>query len=172
MGKNQPKGLFESCNYEGTNLAIMNRNQSTVIVFSALSEFDSVMQARLNSTAELRTGIAGTIKSIPVGHTFVSFLHVGTDGINAAYKSWGDALLSQHGKKRTPPDASIVLSHLGYSSTAGYFYSPEGGEGYWPNVIPGKNYEETMLDVYAFAQKEKIPYRSILLDSWWYVIIG
>ena len=35
-------------------------------------------------------------------------------------------------------------------------------------MTPGKNYEETMLDVYAFAQREKIPYRSMLLDSWWY----
>lgn len=117
---------FESCNYEGTNLAIMDRNQSVVMVFSALSDFDSLIQARLNITHELRTGVPGTITSIPAGYKVESFIHVGADGINHAYKKWGDTLLLQHGKQRTPPDASIVLSHLGYSSTAGYFYTTEG----------------------------------------------
>lgn len=32
----------------------------------------------------------------------------------------------------------------------------------------GKNYEDTLLDVYNDAQIRQIPYRMILLDSWWY----
>ena len=33
---------------------------------------------------------------------------------------------------------------------------------------PGKNYEDTLLDVYEYAQEAKIPYTYVLIDSWWY----
>jgi hypothetical protein len=126
------------------------------------------MQARLNNSHELRTGVSGAIRSIPAGHTFESILHVGTGGINAAYRAWGDVVLASHGKERTAPNASVVMSHLGFSTTGDYFYSPEGATGVWPNAKPGKNFEETILDIHAYAVAEKLPYRSILLDSWWY----
>ena len=29
-------------------------------------------------------------------------------------------------------------------------------------------YEQTLLDVHAYAQQEHIPYKYVLLDSWWY----
>lgn len=31
-----------------------------------------------------------------------------------------------------------------------------------------KNYEETLLDVHAYAKGAGIPYKYALLDSWWY----
>ena len=34
---------------------------------------------------------------------------------------------------------------------------------------PNKNYEDTLLDVKAYADNVSIPYRYILLDSWWWV---
>ena len=33
---------------------------------------------------------------------------------------------------------------------------------------PGKNYEDTLIDVKTYADSEGIPYKYILLDSWWY----
>lgn len=163
-----PPGRFESCNYEGTNLALWDRNQSVVLLFSAMAKFDSLMQARINATFELRTGVPASIKSVPAGAKFESLVYVGSNGINAAYRDWGDVLLTVHNRTRSKPDASIVLSHLGFSSTGGYFYSPQGAQGTWPHMTPGKNFEQTMLDVHAYAQREAIPYRSLLLDSWWY----
>lgn len=32
----------------------------------------------------------------------------------------------------------------------------------------GKSYEETLVDVWAHAKEQRIPYRSLQLDSWWY----
>ena len=44
----------------------------------------------------------------------------------AASQAWGDALLQYHGKPRTSYQASLATSHLGYSTTAYYFYHTEG----------------------------------------------
>ena len=33
---------------------------------------------------------------------------------------------------------------------------------------PGKNYEDTLIDVKTYADSESIPYKYVLLDSWWY----
>ncbi len=40
---------------------------------------------------------------------------------------------------------------------------------YYYQTEPNKTYEDTLLDVHAYAQAERIPYRYILLDSWWCV---
>ena len=49
-----------------------------------------------------------------------------------AYEAWGSLLLAAAGDKKAravDDDAGIMLSHLGYSTTANYFYSPEGAKG-------------------------------------------
>ena len=33
---------------------------------------------------------------------------------------------------------------------------------------PNKNYEDTLIDVYEYSKKTKIPYTYVLIDSWWY----
>ena len=43
------------------------------------------------------------------------------------------------------------------------------GAYYYYHTEPGKNYQETMLDLKAYADKEKIPISWILYDSWWYL---
>lgn len=50
-----------------------------------------------------------------------------------------------------------------------YYYHTEGmlpKRG--PPYTPGKTYEETLIDVKAYAAQEGIPYKYVLLDSWWY----
>ena len=32
----------------------------------------------------------------------------------------------------------------------------------------GKNYEQTLIDVYTDSVQRSIPYKHMLLDSWWY----
>lgn len=163
--KGTPYGT--SIGHAGTNLAVFDKDQSLVIIQSSLTSFGSVMMTR-NIGGPLQSGVLGTIKQIPVGHSFESIAVFGSEGINIAYESWGSLLLSTHNKSRTPQDASVVLSHLGFSTTGSYFYSPEGASGKWPNLVPGKSFENTIIDVYKYAQKLSIPYRSVLLDSWWY----
>merc|ERR1719424_1389400 len=79
-------------------------------------------------------------------------------GINAAMKSYGQALMTKHGTQRSTKDET--LRTLGYSTDNGayYYYQPS----------KGKNYEDTLLDVHKYAVAEQIPYKHALLDSWWY----
>ena len=72
---------------------------------------------------------------------------------------WGDALLAMYGKARATPEASVSLQYLGFSTTAAYFYAHRRNE----------TYEETLLAVRAFAQRVGLPYRWMLVDSFWCV---
>lgn len=44
------------------------------------------------------------------------------------------------------------------------------------NTPPPKNerqtYEETLLELWDYAQAQGIPFRSLQLDSWWYYKVG
>lgn len=55
------------------------------------------------------------------------------------------------------PPPSAICSHV-QDNGAYYYYQTE----------PGKNYEDTLIDVKLYADKVGIPYRYVLLDSWWY----
>ena len=46
-----------------------------------------------------------------------------------------------------------------------YYYHTEGSKGRWTNAT---NMEPTLHGVKAYADAEGIPYKYILLDSWWY----
>ena len=99
---------------------------------------------------------AGSFTSVPPGHRYETILYLGEAGVNAAYEGWGRALLEYHGKPRTSYQASLATSHLGYSTTAYYFYHTEGAtcqpsndqsriaggkknEGPCSKIKPGKN---------------------------------
>ncbi|KAH8063027.1 hypothetical protein JL722_2182 [Aureococcus anophagefferens] len=75
--------------------------------------------------------------------------------LTAAVKAHGASLLQTYGTERVD---DYTTSYLGYSTDNGasYYYKPNG------------TYERTLLDVRAYAQAERIPYRYALLDSWWY----
>lgn len=56
------------------------------------------------------------------------------------------------------------------SLTAGEWPDPKetAGAFYYYHTEPNKDYEQTILDVKSYATQQNIPYRHILLDSWWY----
>lgn len=171
-----------SCKYPGTNVALLGGSDSGrfTMVSSALSSFDGVVTAVVDSrdmsggaaapARQWMTGVIGSATSVPPGYKLETILYASTSiqtSVNAAYEGWGRALLDYYGKPRTPFDASIVTSHLGYSTTAYYFYSTEGASGSGKDLKPGKNFEDTITDVYGYSRAEAIPYRWVLLDSWW-----
>lgn len=45
------------------------------------------------------------------------------------------------------------------------------GAFYYYLTEPGKNYEDTLIDVHTYAQSEQLPFHYVLLDSWWYVYV-
>jgi hypothetical protein len=67
--------------------------------------------------------------------------------------------------------------HTTLKATHWLGFSTDNGAYYYYNTAPGKfapgsareNYQDTLLGVHAYAEKEAIPYKHVLLDSWWYV---
>lgn len=102
-------------------------------------------------------------------------------GVNAAMLALGDGLMAVTGKARpTHATAGPIYTHLGYSTTAFYFYNPCDG-GRWPNGTspPGRShlpgptgaacatYADTMAAV-RDGWSGLPPVRHVLLDSFWY----
>lgn len=47
-------------------------------------------------------------------------------------------------------------------------YSTDNGAYYYYQTEPNKTYEQTLYDVKDYADAQGIPYKYVLLDSWWY----
>jgi len=168
------------CQHPGSNLALFNANQSIVMLHSPLGPMDSVMTRRVRpfqagarlgaAFQQLRTGVAGTMASIPPGHRYESVIWGGQHGLNHAYEGWGTALLRYYGKKqRTSYSASLATSHLGYSTCGYYFYATEGATKRTNGSLKvGEDYADTLAHVAEEARARRLPYRYALLDSWWY----
>ena len=102
-------------------------------------------------------------------------------GANAALAEYGDFVLARHGKARPAGNHTNEAATLGYSTTGYYFYnlcdctdvmeSPHkrttcSAAG---SAIPGcSSYQDTLEAVHDALVAQGVPYRSMLLDSWWY----
>lgn len=47
-------------------------------------------------------------------------------------------------------------------------FTTDNGAYYYYNTEPGEDYEQTLVAVKAYADKVGLPYKYVLLDSWWY----
>ena len=124
------------------------------LVVSAATEFAAHATApSIGNASAVAFGVLGSVRKIPRGFAVATVLTLGCDGITAAVRAHGQALLQ--GTIR-PPD--YATRFLGYSTDNGayYYYNPRG------------DYGTTLRAVHAYARRERIPYRYALLDSWWY----
>jgi hypothetical protein len=71
--------------------------------------------------------------------------------------AWGDLLLAKGNKVRTPIDADFQTNYLSAWTDNGAYY--------YYNTEPGKNYEQTMLDVKAYLLSLDLPVRAFQFDS-------
>lgn len=140
-------------------LVLFNQDASTSIVISAFSNFMAHSQYFDPAAHTLSYGLMGSITSVPVGYTLETIVYAG-DGINAGMLGWGDALLTRYNKQRHAYKRDYTLQTLGYSTDNGAYY--------YYNTESGKNYQQTLIDVKTYADDAGIPYRYVLLDSWWY----
>jgi len=138
-------------------VVVFSQSLNTSIVLSAFSNFMAHSQTFVNST--LGYGIMGGVTSVPKGYSISTILSIGT-GINSAMDSWGDVLLQEYKKDRYAYKRDLAMQYLGYSTDNGAFY--------YYTTEPGKNYEDTLVDVQSYAEKAGLPYKYVLLDSWWY----
>ena len=142
--------------------AVFNEDASVTAVMSPFDTFMAASQSSL-SPGVRSMGLMGNITEIPEGFAMQSIIYFGT-GIQATIEGWGGTLLRAYNK----PDlmssgyvqSDISLSYLGYTTDNGAYY--------YYKTVPGKNYQDTILDIKAYADKLGLPYRYILLDSWWY----
>eukprot|EP00971_Amphidinium_carterae_P084536 1673184-Amphidinium_carterae.1 len=103
----------------------------------------------------------GAVREVPEGFSVSTVISVG-QGISSAMDSWGNLLLKEYGTRaRYDYRSDLAMQYLGYSTDNGAYY--------YYNTVPGADYQETMADVAKQGQQEGVPYRYILLDSWWYL---
>jgi hypothetical protein len=127
---------------------------------ATLAPFDEFMAAsQMSVDNQLQMGVLGSITSLPVDYTLSTLLYLGSSGIHSTIQEWGTLMRQEYGKKDRGFDADETVNWLGYNTDNGayYYYLTE----------PNKTYEETLLDVYADSIARDIPYKMILLDSWW-----
>jgi len=135
-------------------LTLFNSDASITMVFSAASRFMSHQTAIANG--KLMFGIRPVITSVPNAYRVETILHVDF-GINKSIMEWGAFLMTRFSKTRSFADSDFTCNYLGYSTDNGAFY--------YYKTEDKKDYEQTILDIHA---ETKLPYRHILLDSWWY----
>lgn len=129
------------------------------IVLSAASAFMGASSAVTGGGQALAFGALGSAQSIPAGHSQETVLWYGASA-NAAMMSWGAALLGKFGKAHDGSATDFTNAMLGYNTDHGaYFYY---------NTGKYADYNEMLSAVYEESVELAIPYKFVLLDSWWY----
>eukprot|EP00054_Salpingoeca_dolichothecata_P012674 m.70327 g.70327 ORF g.70327 m.70327 type:complete len:763 (+) comp20068_c0_seq1:336-2624(+) len=143
---------------EGTGpLCVFTEDLNTSVVISSFSNFMAHSMHFTNQTAMF--GAMGAIKEIPANYYLQTIFSL-SSGVNKGMKEWGDKLLAYYGKERKGIENDFTLSYIGYSTDNGAFY-------YYDNM-PYPNYEDALIAVKNYSDSVGIPYKWILLDSWWY----
>jgi hypothetical protein len=125
--------------------------------------FQAMAKNDLSTTAgSVMYGIMGNVTSVPAKYSISVLMHVGNNGVNQAMASWGKLHRSWYNKcdAAASREKDITLQYLGFSTDNGAYY--------YYNTVPGKDYEQTMVAVKEDADARGIPYKYVLLDSWWY----
>ena len=135
------------CFFDGAHAAVV----------SPASNFMAASYGR-GARGAIAVGVMGGVASVPAGYALETIVHAAVGGVNGAMDAWGAALLARFGNGRAAGD--FTTRYLGYSTDNGAFYYYDGE--------PNKTMEATLLDVHAYAKAAGLPYKHVLLDSWWY----
>ncbi len=144
----------------GVTCVYDERDETAVV----LSPMENVMAMSHYSPTPgtYQMGVMGNVTVVPRDISFKTMMYVGLDGINEAMAGWG-AIMRKYHHKQSAAEArtsDVTLQYLGFTTDNGAYY--------YYNTEPSKDYEQTLLDVKAYADSEGIPYKYVLLDSWWY----
>jgi len=142
-------------------VVVFTSDLGTSIVLSAFSNFMSHSQLFNPKTNTLAYGIMGAVTEVPQGFSISTVISVG-EGISSAMDSWGDLLLGEYGARgRYDYRNDLGMKYLGYSTDNGAYY--------YYNTVPGVDYQQTMAEIAKQGKLDGVPYRYLLLDSWWYL---
>lgn len=127
-----------------------------------LSPLDGFVNTSISKDKNNRIncGIQGKIKELPKQFSQKFILLIGK-GINKSMERLGEILLRYHDSKHKSLYDNVVTSYLGYwTDNGGYYYY---------KTEKGMNYEETMMAIKEYFDKNSIPIRYYNFDSWWYL---
>ena len=141
-------------------LSIFDKNSGDSLVLSALDN-PMVVSSHSPRKGTLHYGVFGNCTSIPAGFTLSVTASIGK-GVNDAFQHWGSSVRKHFGKQSLQVSRSMDLSlqYLGFTTDNGAYY--------YYNTETDLDYGTTLSDVKIYADEQGIPYRYILLDSWWY----
>eukprot|EP01034_Spumella_vulgaris_P024040 gene24040-30337_t len=131
----------------GSGVVSVFDSLSTAVVLSPLTNPMAVSHV-CGQTGQLAYGIMGNVTEIPRDFSVQVVMYVSTEGVNQAVTQWGQLMRSYYDK------------YLGYTTDNGAYY--------YYHTEPGQDYEQTLVAVKKYADSLSIPYKYVLLDSWWY----
>jgi hypothetical protein len=156
---NSETTLFSGIGGSGVTAVFDSDGEKTAVI-SPLNEFMTASQ--LSSEGGVRMyGIMGNVTTIPKGYNFETLIYFG-ETISESVSQWGDLMRGLYSKNDIVSSqyvqSDITLSYLGYIT--------DNGQYYYYKTVPDKNYQDTMLDIKAYADSLNLPYKHYLLDSW------
>ncbi|XP_048245143.1 uncharacterized protein LOC124119103 isoform X1 [Haliotis rufescens] len=145
-------------------LAIFDKNQTaTTFVISPASKFMIASmwhKSVLNVQGAAHWGLLGSVDDVPQDFEMMTIAYCGGQGINKALEDWGTFLQHYYGRDDRYVKSDLTVNYIGYWTDNGAYY--------YYNTVPGKNYEDTMLDIVSYFPQTGIPFKYIQYDSWWY----
>ena len=140
-------------------LVLFDAEAAHSLVLSPSSNFMGVSAAQSLGGSAVAWGPLGSFAGLPAGWGYDVVARYGPT-INGNIMAWGSALLEKHGKARGGSAADFTSTHLGFNTDNGAYY--------YYNTGAYQNYSVALAAVSDYAKAQGIPYRFVLLDSYWY----
>ena len=142
---------------ESGPIVLFDAGATNSLVLSAASEFMAVSTVLMNGA--IASGPMGSAAALPAGFAYSAVAWTGP-GINYNTMAWGAALMTKFGKPHGLSRTDFTNTHLIYNTDHGAFYYYQTGS--------YANYSAALAAVHDYSVSQGIPYRGVLLDSWWY----
>jgi hypothetical protein len=133
-------------------------SSANTFILSPAANFSTAAGTQ-GANGQLASGISSRIATLPAGFQHRTLL-VFEKGINKAFDTWGQALMSLYGKTRPANDADVSLNKIGYWT--------DNGATYYYHMENSMTYEQTLEAVKANFDQLGIGLGYIQLDSWFY----
>lgn len=117
-----------------------------------------VADLTMHRDGSLSCGISQAIRVLPENFSQSTILAIG-ESINGVYTSWGQALITLPGTRRS--EGSPTLDRLGYWT--------DHGAAYYYRSLAAAGYEGTLLAIKRDFARLGIALGYMQLDSWWYM---
>nr|KAG5710636.1 hypothetical protein BaRGS_013282 [Batillaria attramentaria] len=143
----------------GGPIALFDGSGDTLVI-SPASQFMAASHWHESEASRLAYGIMGGVDTVSPNYNMEFIVYYSSQGINKAFEGWGSFLRQMYGRTDSFVQDDWTIKYLGYWTDNGayYYYKTE----------TNKTYQDTILDVKAYADKLSIPYRYLQYDSWWY----